>query len=117
MIRLFLPLLITVFIDSLGFGLVLPLLPNLFLQVGSPILPDASLSIKGLAYGIILSAFCAGQFFGGPFLGALSDRHGRKKILYFTLMISGMGYLFSAISVLASSLVLFFWKYSRTWIG
>jgi MFS transporter, DHA1 family, tetracycline resistance protein len=107
MIRAFLPLLITVFIDSLGFGLILPLLPNLFLHDGSPILPDASLSIKGFVYGIILSTFCVGQFLGGPFFGALSDRHGRKKILCFTLVIGGIGYLFLAASVLIGSVVLF----------
>ncbi len=108
MIRSLLPLLLTVFIDSLGFGLILPLLPMLFLQEGAPMLPEASLSTKGFAYGVILSVYCAGQFFGGPFLGALSDRYGRKKILCWTITIGGLGYLFSSFSVYCGSILLFF---------
>ncbi len=115
MFRRIMPLLLTVFIDSLGFGLVFPLLPTLIMQTESPMLPDVSVSVKGMVYGLIISMFCIGQFFGGPFLGSLSDRFGRKKVLCCTLLIACTSYLAGALSVFLGSVVLF--MLSRLTVG
>lgn len=101
----FLPLLLTVFIDSLGFGLVFPLLSPLILNNEANFFnPDVSLGTKGWVFGVLVSCFCVGQFFGGPILGALSDRLGRKKILFASVWIALISYLLAGASILMGSL-------------
>lgn len=75
-----------VFINLVGFGLVVPLLP-FFAQ-----------SLKGEAWQITLmfSAYSLGQFFAEPFWGRLSDRVGRKPVLLVTLVANALGYLMLA---------------------
>lgn len=103
------PLLITVFIDSLGFGLVFPIFSPLI--VGNEtgfFAPEVSLATRGLLFGMLVSTYCVGLFFGGPFLGALSDRKGRKKILVASLFVALVGYLLAYGGVLWKSAVLLF---------
>ncbi|KAK0332730.1 hypothetical protein LTR94_023746 [Friedmanniomyces endolithicus] len=75
-----------VFINLVGFGLVVPLLP-FFAQ-----------SLKAEAWQITLmfSAYSLGQFFAEPFWGRLSDRVGRKPVLLVTLVANALGYLMLA---------------------
>jgi len=75
-----------VFINLVGFGLVVPLLP-FFAQ-----------SLKAEAWQITLmfSAYSLGQFFAEPFWGRLSDRIGRKPVLLITLIANALGYLMLA---------------------
>lgn len=75
-----------VFINLVGFGLVVPLLP-FFAQ-----------SLKAEAWQITLmfSAYSLGQFFAEPFWGRLSDRIGRKPVLLITLAANALGYLMLA---------------------
>jgi multidrug resistance protein len=76
----------TVFINLVGFGLVVPLLPFF------------ALSLKAEAWQITLmfSAYSLGQFFAEPFWGRLSDRIGRKPVLLITLIANALGYLMLA---------------------
>jgi DHA1 family tetracycline resistance protein-like MFS transporter len=102
----FLPLLFTVFIDSLCFGLVFPIFSALIMNPEQSILPmETTLNMRGWLYGILISAFCVGQFFGGPVLGALSDRMGRKKVLLITLWINFATCLIAGFSILAQSVI------------
>ncbi len=104
----FFPLLFTVFVDSLGFGLVFPLLSPLIMMEGGGLMPlGTPTSVRGLVLGLLISSFCLGQFFGGPILGALSDRKGRKKIICLTLWVGLLSYLLAGVSIYLSSVVLF----------
>src|ERR1043165_10182528 len=64
---------LTVFIDLLGFGMVLPLLP---------IYADSfTLDESGFTLGLLMASFSAMQFFFSPLWGRLSDRIGRRPVL------------------------------------
>lgn len=76
----------TVFINLVGFGLVVPLLP-FFAQ---------SLKAEAWQITLIFSAYSLGQFFAEPFWGRLSDRIGRKPVLLMTLIANALGYLMLA---------------------
>ena len=62
---------LTVFIDLIGFGIVLPLLPRYSEKFGA----------EGFMVGLIIASFSIMQFFFAPVWGRLSDRMGRRPIL------------------------------------
>lgn len=102
--RHLIPLLFTVFMDSLGFGLAFPIFtPMIVNNEGGMFGPEVSLAARGLFFGLLVSAFCVGQFFGGPILGSLSDRIGRKKVLVGTMWLAFVGYLLASMGVVFQS--------------
>src|SRR5262245_7050718 len=75
---------LVVFIDLLGFGIVLPLLPLYATEILEPIFPGDESStrfLRGLLLGLLMASFSMMQFFFAPFWGRLSDRRGRRSIL------------------------------------
>lgn len=94
------PILLTVFIDLLGVGVVIPILAPLFLDLNSGILPvNTSFQAKTFLLGIIISAYSIAQFFGAPVLGTLSDKYGRKKILLASLAGTAGGYVLFGLGI------------------
>lgn len=75
-------LFVTVFVDMLGYGLVVPLLP--FYAGG--------LANGAFLIGALGSLYAAMQFFGGPFLAGLSDRVGRRPVLVTCLLGASLAY-------------------------
>jgi len=73
---------LSVFIDLIGFGIVLPLLPGYAEDNFS-----ATFSQKGLVIGAIIASFSAMQFFFAPVWGKLSDRIGRRPVM----LVSNLG--------------------------
>src|SRR5277367_3362498 len=73
---------LSVFIDLIGFGIVLPLLPGYAEDTFSQ-----TFSQKGLVIGAIIASFSAMQFFFAPVWGKLSDRIGRRPVM----LISNLG--------------------------
>jgi DHA1 family tetracycline resistance protein-like MFS transporter len=79
---------VTVLIDSISFGIVLPVLPQLIVELTGVQMGPAA------AYGGWLSfVFALVQFFCAPVLGNLSDRFGRRPVLLSALFVLGLDYL------------------------
>lgn len=74
---------ITVFIDLIGFGIVLPLLPSY----------AARLSVSDTRIGFLVSSFSLCQFLLAPWWGRLSDRIGRRPVILIGLTGSALSYL------------------------
>ncbi|HEY6208572.1 MAG TPA: MFS transporter [Gemmatimonadales bacterium] len=73
---------VTVLIDLIGFGIVLPILPMYAQRLGA----------QGIGYGALVFVFSAMQFLSTALLGRLSDRLGRRPILLTTMVINALGY-------------------------
>lgn len=73
---------LVVFIDLLGFGIVLPLLPLYAKDMLTPLLPGPeNRLVRGAALGVLMSVFSLMQFVFAPIWGRVSDRNGRRPIL------------------------------------
>ncbi len=102
---------LTVLIDMLGVGIVIPIIPALFFAEGATFFgPDVSNAKIGVIYGLLVSAYPMMQFFGAPILGALSDRYGRKPLLNISLIGTCIGYVLFAIAIINQNLWLLFFS-------
>jgi len=81
-------ILVTLFIDILGIGIIIPVLPELIREFLGEGFTQAS-----LYYGVILSTYATMQFLWAPVLGALSDRYGRRPVILVSLFGLGTDYL------------------------
>lgn len=79
-------LFVTVVIDLIGFGIVLPLLPGY----------AAAFAVSATAIGVIVGSFSLMQFLFAPWWGRLSDRVGRRPVLLIGLAGSALSYLLFA---------------------
>ena len=86
-------LFITVLIDVIGLGVIIPVLPKLIEELIGGSLSDASRysAWLGVAYGLM-------QFVFSPVLGGLSDRYGRRPVLLISLFGLGLDYVFMALA-------------------
>jgi DHA1 family tetracycline resistance protein-like MFS transporter len=82
---------ITLLIDVIGFGLIIPVFPELISKHLN--IPVNEASKYG---GWLASAYAIMQFVCAPVLGSLSDRYGRRPVLLFSLLGFGVDYLFMA---------------------
>lgn len=80
-----------VLIDTIGFGIVMPVLPKLITTLGHIDLEQAT-----RVGGYMLVVFSVAQFFAGPILGNLSDRFGRRPVLLASMMSFGLDYALMA---------------------
>lgn len=82
------PVFVVVFVDLLGFSIILPLLPYYARDLGaSPVM-----------IGLLLSSYSVCQFIASPILGDLSDRYGRRPVLIYSQIGSCLGFILMALA-------------------
>ena len=85
--------LLSVFIDSLGFGIIIPSLPAVIMQLtGEPVSTAANWG------GYLMAVYAALQFFMAPVFGNLSDRFGRRPLLLGSLFAFGVDFLLTGLA-------------------
>jgi DHA1 family tetracycline resistance protein-like MFS transporter len=85
--------LLSVFIDSLGFGIIIPSLPGVIMELtGEPVSTAADWS------GYLMAVYALLQFFMAPVFGNLSDRFGRRPILLGSLFAFGVDFLLTGLA-------------------
>jgi multidrug resistance protein len=75
---------LTVFIDLLGFGILIPILPSFSVK---------ELGIDEAAIGIAIAIYSFVQFLFNPVLGKISDKYGRKPVIVVCLFLNALGYI------------------------
>ncbi len=107
---------ITVLLDTMALGMVLPVLPSLIAQllVGHPLsagmasklhrLPGGTVSLTAAIYGLFNTVFALMQFFFSPMIGSLSDRFGRRPLILASNLGLGLNY------------ALMFWAPNLAWL-
>lgn len=86
-------ILITLVLDAMGFGLIMPVMPALLKEIGDVPLSDAAL------VGSALSAvFAVMQFLCGPLIGSISDRYGRRPVLLGSLFVMAVDFVIMALA-------------------
>lgn len=102
---------LTIFVDLLGFGILIPVIPQLLANPASEyyLLPAGWTLQQGfILLGILTAVFSIGQFLATPILGQLSDRYGRKKLLAISLFGTCLSYIIFAYGIMTGNLVLLF---------
>lgn len=75
---------LTVFIDLLGFGILIPILPSFSIK---------ELGVDESAIGIAIATYSLIQFLFNPILGKISDKYGRRPVIIACLFLNAMGYI------------------------
>jgi len=86
-------ILMTVVLDAMGIGLIMPVMPNLIQEVQAGGLADAA--VWG---GVMAAVFAVMQFVFSPILGNLSDRFGRRPVLLISMAALAVDYLIMALA-------------------
>ena len=86
-------ILITVMLDSMGIGLIMPVMPDLIQELEAGDLGQAA-----LWGGILAAIFAVMQFLFGPVIGGLSDRFGRRPVLLIALVVMAFDYVLMAVA-------------------
>ena len=84
---------ITLLIDSIGFGIIIPVMPDLITQM-----THSNLSVASEYGGWLTFAYSFMQFICAPVIGNLSDKYGRRPVLLFSLFGFGVDYLFLSLA-------------------
>lgn len=86
-------ILVTVFIDVLSFGLIIPVLPKLIVDLSGG---DTARAAK--VFGLFGTVWALMQFICSPIIGSLSDRFGRRPVILLSCLGLGLDFVFMALA-------------------
>lgn len=100
---------ITIFIDMLGVGILIPVMPLLVLPGIDRIVPmDWTVAQGFILLGWLSASYPLAQFLSAPILGQLSDKFGRKRVLAISIFGTSISYCLFAIGILTKNIPLMF---------
>lgn len=102
----------TIFLDMLGIGILIPVVPQLLGEPHSAfyLLPQGHESLGLLLLGVLMTVYPLALFFASPVLGALSDKYGRKPILVGSIFGTAVSYLVFAYAIFTKNIPLLFFS-------
>ena len=86
-------ILVTLVIDAMGIGLIVPVMPDLIQEVRG-----AGIANAAIWGGVLSTTFAVFQFVFAPILGGLSDRFGRRPVLIVSMAVTALDYLVMAVA-------------------
>ncbi|MBC7892591.1 MAG: MFS transporter, partial [Sphingobacteriaceae bacterium] len=106
---------LTVFIDLLGVGIIVPISAPLLFESGGLLADSVPYAERTKLLGYLLGIFMFFQFFSGPLLGSLSDKFGRRKVLTLSLLATIAGFALFAFGIYWKNIAILF--VSRAFLG
>ncbi len=104
-------ILLTIFIDLLGIGILIPVIPQLLANPASPeslLYGGMTLQTGYMLLGLLTASYPLAQFFAAPILGQLSDIYGRKRVLAISLTGTSLSYVLFALAIMTRNIPLLF---------
>jgi DHA1 family tetracycline resistance protein-like MFS transporter len=101
----------TIFLDMLGVGILIPVIPMLFAEPTSThylLAPETSERVGYLLLGILLALYSIGQFIAAPIIGQFSDKFGRKYLLAYGVFGTALGHALFAFALFVGNIPLLF---------
>jgi DHA1 family tetracycline resistance protein-like MFS transporter len=90
---------ITMFVDTVGLGIIIPVAPRIIAQLTGPYATSAAaMSASAWWGGLLQTSFAAMLFLFSPLIGNLSDRFGRKPVLILSLLMLGVDYVITGVA-------------------
>ncbi len=86
-------ILVTVFIDVLSFGLIIPVLPRLIVD-----LSGGDTAMAAMVFGLFGTVWALMQFVASPIIGSLSDKVGRRPVILLSCLGLGLDFVFMALA-------------------
>lgn len=113
---LIIALFLVITIDTMGIGFVWPLFGPLFTGKTTTLFSSSTpMMWRNILYGITIGTASLFAFISAPILGDISDRIGRRKVLFFCLGGTVIGMLLSALGIMLNQVLLLI--FSRAWLG
>ena len=106
---------LTVFLDLLGVGIIIPITAPLLIEGNDLVDASMTYSQRTSLLGGLLGIFSLCQFFSAPLLGSLSDKFGRRKVLFYSLFATIFGYILFSLGIYLHNIPLLF--FSRAFLG
>ena len=104
-----LPLLFIIFIDTVGYFIVMPVILRLFMPGSDSLLPThTTMMTRDLLYSLTLMLSPLAFITCSPLIGHFSDRYGRKKALTYALIAACIGFLLPIIGIIKKTVCLIF---------